>query len=602
MDYSREQLKKKSGDTSRFTNFSETDEDEEEDEGPYEESDEYDSEMDDFIDDSIVDDLQREDFEESLKLINPRYDKKKWKMREMMIDDRKMDARYKDIETEEKLSAKIGLYEDIREARRAANKSDNALNHVHIPPSCSSPSFYIEQKSVVEGKIIESLSIPLLDECIRKCQRNPDCGGANFLLDLTDEPLCLLVDTQKPGMASATPMSDSIMYGIHQYCPHADGHNKTATYDSTQCSFLRVNQAGFTDLFDVILDGVEAKGVCEQKCLDSMRFNQHSRKHSAAICRSYVYDTDSQKCYLSHVSQRAFGRNVLENINPNLFSGDLDNCMQFKLSCKARSLILSGKSMKLFRGFVRSKRNKSILCERKINETNHFNVDIPFVHPSPTYSGLLMIKEGSTDMITVHDKMINVNCRLHQASDKPQSNRLLNVRFHVEQDNFTDATPLLSDEAHTRASTVPSLVFTTAAPLPKYRLEVVDKQGILADTVDVNDMGYLQITLEDQDQQEHRDAARYFSVSELVAENTGGKGKIELIDSAGCVSNPAIVKSLQRTSRNQMRIGILFGGFRDQAKVAYQALVKPCVYSCVPECNKQFFVGDKFPEESNLGP
>lgn len=72
---------------------------------------EYDSEMDDFIDDTELDDLQRKDIEETLRLvfttndlqdlntifrlINPRYDKKKWKMREMMIDDRRMDARFR---------------------------------------------------------------------------------------------------------------------------------------------------------------------------------------------------------------------------------------------------------------------------------------------------------------------------------------------------------------------------------------------------------------------------------------------------------------------------------------------------------------------------
>ena len=35
----------------------------------YCEEDEYDSEMDDFIDDSMVDDFQREDFEETLRLV-----------------------------------------------------------------------------------------------------------------------------------------------------------------------------------------------------------------------------------------------------------------------------------------------------------------------------------------------------------------------------------------------------------------------------------------------------------------------------------------------------------------------------------------------------
>ncbi|KAI1711299.1 SPT2 chromatin protein domain-containing protein [Ditylenchus destructor] len=76
--------------------------------------------MDDFIDDTELDDLQRKDIEETLRLINPRYDKKKWKMREMMIDDRRMDARFRDIETEERHSTRMGLIEDLKEAKKGS--------------------------------------------------------------------------------------------------------------------------------------------------------------------------------------------------------------------------------------------------------------------------------------------------------------------------------------------------------------------------------------------------------------------------------------------------------------------------------------------------
>ncbi|VDN00761.1 unnamed protein product [Thelazia callipaeda] len=90
-----------------------------------EEEDEYDSEMDDFIDDSEFDDhLKRGDLEETLRcifviiwMINPRYDKNRWKLRERMIDDRHMEASYRDIAREEKRSSRIGLIEDIREAQ-----------------------------------------------------------------------------------------------------------------------------------------------------------------------------------------------------------------------------------------------------------------------------------------------------------------------------------------------------------------------------------------------------------------------------------------------------------------------------------------------------
>lgn len=104
----------------RYANYSETDDDEDDDDegGGY--GDEYDSDLADFIDDSMVDDLQREDLEETLRLINPRYDKKKWMIRERMIDDRRMDARFKEVELEERRSAKYGLVEDLIEAKRGS--------------------------------------------------------------------------------------------------------------------------------------------------------------------------------------------------------------------------------------------------------------------------------------------------------------------------------------------------------------------------------------------------------------------------------------------------------------------------------------------------
>ncbi|KAI3420957.1 hypothetical protein GPALN_014584 [Globodera pallida] len=108
----------------KFANYSETDDDDENDDyrgrREDEEDDEYDSDMADFIDDSMVDDMQREDFEETLKIINPRYNKEQWLLRERMIDERRMDARFRDVEAEERHSSRLGLVEDLREAKRGS--------------------------------------------------------------------------------------------------------------------------------------------------------------------------------------------------------------------------------------------------------------------------------------------------------------------------------------------------------------------------------------------------------------------------------------------------------------------------------------------------
>lgn len=51
-------------------------------------------------------------------MINPRYNKEKWKRREMEIDERQMVASYRDIAAEEKRSARLGLIEDVKEAQK----------------------------------------------------------------------------------------------------------------------------------------------------------------------------------------------------------------------------------------------------------------------------------------------------------------------------------------------------------------------------------------------------------------------------------------------------------------------------------------------------
>lgn len=56
-------------------------------------------------------------------MINRNYDKKKWKMREAMIDERKMHARFADIEKEERQSARMGIVEDMIQIRNGKSRA-----------------------------------------------------------------------------------------------------------------------------------------------------------------------------------------------------------------------------------------------------------------------------------------------------------------------------------------------------------------------------------------------------------------------------------------------------------------------------------------------
>lgn len=288
------------------------------------------------------------------------------------------------------------------------------------------------------------------------------------------------------------------------------------------------------------------------------------------------------------------------------------------LDCGSNSLALTSKSIKLFGGQVRSKRNNHVLCEHRIPEGYGFRVELAFdecamereSHPSPSYSGLLMVKEGSSEFITRADKMIQVNCRLHQRAERhPLPVGPVGLRFELEQGNSTHH-PSSGGETFPQPVPLhdPSPGPPTPALIPSYRLEVLDAGGRLADTVDVNDFGYLQISATypttSPNSPHHPPPPEDFTISELVAENLSTNEYIQLIDARGCVSNYALVKSLEKPGPGRMRIGILFSGFGTRAKVTYQALVKPCTYDCVQECNRQLYEhrGDNGPHTAPTRP
>lgn len=90
---------------------------------------------------------------------------------------------------------------------------------------------------------------------------------------------------------------------------------------------MRINKAGFVDIYDTVLTAYN-RNECEQHCLNTISFLSQSLSISQTICRSYTFDAFTNKCYLSHLNQKKFGRNYLENFNTNLSSGDLENCLQ----------------------------------------------------------------------------------------------------------------------------------------------------------------------------------------------------------------------------------------------------------------------------------
>lgn len=94
-----------------------------------------------------------------------------------------------------------------------------------------------------------------------------------------------------------------------------------------QCQFVRMQSSGFTDFFDERIADVSGIAECEQLCLT----------WDSGNCRYFTYHRATRMCYLSHTSPRTLNKNLLQNYDLNLSSGDLEDCIQ----CQFRNFKLS---------------------------------------------------------------------------------------------------------------------------------------------------------------------------------------------------------------------------------------------------------------------
>ncbi|CAD5227238.1 unnamed protein product [Bursaphelenchus xylophilus] len=414
-----------------------------------------------------------------------------------------------------------------------------------------------------EKFILGELSGLTLEQCLNTCVRSKHCEAALFN---KEAQTCRL---SKVSLNNVNSIKQH--FGFSDNVDLYESNCIKRRFDTRHCGFVRINQAGFVDIFDIRIEKIKDLSQCESICLD-WRFG---------VCRAYTYNKKSKQCYISHNGQRATGRSVLETIDDNLAYGELDDCVNFELDCRAKSVRLVGNSFRLFKGFIRTRKGKQTICERNITESYSFEAIFGFDEcgiqrtkkSAKIYSGLIMIKEGSTDLITIHDKMVEIKCKIHEAYHDSQPSEL-QYHFRIQEPNSSF---LLSDEKK------PKALFESVDDEAQFRLEVLDKNGAPAQVVEPGEDGFLLITLDGTLNSESK-----FIVSDLVAEDD--KDMVKLIDSDGCVANSTLVTSLERPANNQLRIGVKFGGFPEQSQVTYHTLGKICHAECDLQCNNKFYI------------
>ncbi|KAL6740479.1 hypothetical protein Aduo_013830 [Ancylostoma duodenale] len=341
---------------------------------------------------------------------------------------------------------------------------------------------------------------------------------------------------------------------------------------SSRCSFMRVNAAGLTDFYDEMIPDVSDAEDCERKCI--------AREKVGDPCRSYTYDKLGKLCYINHQDSRSSGRSPLSTRNSDLVHGTLDDCIDFALKCRNDAVEIHGLSMRLFSGSMKTKRRKDVICEKEIAASYNFTVQMPYQEcgiektetPFRSHSGVVHVKEGSTNLITIRDKILQVYCHIH--SQMEISNQMLTAQMVVNEPNTTYRT--LSNNI---------IYVPSQAPRPRYSLSVLNADGVETDIVRFGEHGWLSLKVNDESES-------HIFVSNMKARGINSKHTISLIGDDGCVTHRNYIVGISRPSPREIRYKINFGGFDEEAQFVYQALVETCRFDCWPKCNEELWLDD----------
>uniref|UniRef100_A0AC35TUE8 Apple domain-containing protein n=1 Tax=Rhabditophanes sp. KR3021 TaxID=114890 RepID=A0AC35TUE8_9BILA len=302
-----------------------------------------------------------------------------------------------------------------------------------------------------ESMQIEITQIKTKTKCLNSCSERVDCQAAFF--------------NQKTSECKLSKISFQTLQHVKNYFEndvewdiYESGCKKSV--DTTKCSFLRFTNAGVPGRFINKITNIEDADKCEEKCV---KMNSH-------FCRSYTYNKVTKECSLSHRLTKTIGENIYSLQNSDLEAGEINNCMDIKIKCLAKGVLLAFESPQIFSGNV-STRSKTFepecdfFIDGKYNFQTFYNYDKCGFNKNMTrgfiYKNDLIIKDGNTNFITAKDKFIYLTCKI---SDNYE---------HVNSASVMVGTSIIIEHSNkTRSETS----FPTPAK-PRYLLKVTDLDG-----------------------------------------------------------------------------------------------------------------------------
>uniref|UniRef100_A0AC34Q2J7 Uncharacterized protein n=1 Tax=Panagrolaimus sp. JU765 TaxID=591449 RepID=A0AC34Q2J7_9BILA len=277
-----------------------------------------------------------------------------------------------------------------------------------------------------DASVIFDVSNVSLPACLSRCASRFDCAAVAY----------------NPERSSCRLLSLSVhtVYDFDKYFKFSSNFDvyerncqiKSMKEDFSNCTVMKLNQVGYTDMFDVRLDAVADLSTCETICLSWKQ----------GLCRSFTFDKREKRCFISHSTPKLFGWQPMMHLNDDLTFGEIDNCFKFDLFCGSDTLTLYGNSLRIFEGGLKSKNNAAVFCEKNVTATHDFSFSLKYgecgieKEPTHSYAGTILIKEGSTDMVTIRDRMIRISCKMDNGK-KPIGTQSLSFSLELTDNNST---------------------------------------------------------------------------------------------------------------------------------------------------------------------
>lgn len=416
------------------------------------------------------------------------------------------------------------------------------------------------QRSLTNSTFVLKSFTTSLEECLGRCQEEENCRSVLFNRETS---LCRLSKVSLNSVYNPRTFFKSSK-NVDLYENNAIEYKMSPN----SCTFMRVAGGGLIEHSDQVLKKVESSTVCEEYCT--------LRTFTSDPCRSYTYDSSTKNCYLEHSSSRMVGKSPLQNMNEHLSHGDLEDCVDFSLKCKETSLEVLATSIRMFQGTMKTKLRQKTACEETFQGDYDFRAKFEFSKcgmvemktPEPSFRGMVHVKEGSTSLITVRDKMLQVNCRIH--AFKP-SDQTLSVSMNVKPRNDS-------------FSSDPIVFLPKPIEKSKFSLRILSMNEEEMKNVHIGENGWIKIAVEDSED---------FFVTNLLARDVKTGKRISLMDDDGCVIRKDIVRAVRKDENRSILYQINFSGFEKQTEVVYHATAETCSIGCLPKCNNDLLLPPK---------